>query len=143
MTPIPKDRATRERLIQLHAECIASMKGVAGCAVVKCQNVGDVTEISGGVLDDDLLRRVLIRMRAQPVKGKLIVVCTELEKSWRIARLSGIRGVPPVFVDDQVFTDKQTVQHAIFVRRLDEMDEIDGMPENFSEGWKRHDDHWA
>jgi hypothetical protein len=143
MTPIPKDPETRERLIRLHAQCLETMTGVAGCAVVKAAAPGDVTVISGGVLDDDLLRRVLIRMRAQPAKGKLVVVCTKIEKTWRIARLSGTRGVPPTFVDDRIFHDEQSVQHAIFVMRLDEMAATDGMPEHFSEGWKRHDDHWA
>lgn len=108
----------RERLIELHAECIASMAGVAGCAIVKTAEPGDVTEISGGVLDDDLLRRVLIHMRGQPAAGKLVVVCTQTDKIWRIARLSGIPGLPPTFVDDRLFHDEQSVQHAIFVTRI-------------------------
>ena len=34
-------------------------------------------------------------------------------------------------------------QHDIFLMRLDELDEEDGFPEHFSEGWKRRDDHWT
>ena len=143
MTPIPKDPATRDRLIRLHAACMESMKGVAGSAAVVAGALGDVTEISGGVLDDDLLRRVLIRMRAQPPKGKLVIICTKIDQEWRIARLSGVRGVPPRFIDDRVFTDDHSAAHAIFVMRLDEMAETDGMPEHFNEGWKRRAENWA
>ena len=143
MTPIPKDPETRERLIRLHAECMESMKGVAVGAAVMAGEAGDVTEIFGGVLNDDLLRRVLIRMRAQPVTGKLVIICTKIEKEWRIGRLSGVRGVPPSFVDDRIFTDEHSIQQAIFIMRLDEMAETDGMPEDFDQGWKRRAENWV
>jgi hypothetical protein len=42
-----------------------------------------------------------------------------------------------------VFNDEQEVQHAIFLMRLEEMAETDGMPEHFHEGWKRRDDNWT
>ena len=67
-------------------------------------------------------------MRAQPAKGKLVVVCTEVEKEWRIARLSGIRGVPPEFVTDKVYDNEQDPQHDIFLMRLEEFAETDGFP---------------
>ncbi|MBZ9772458.1 N,N-dimethylformamidase, small subunit [Mesorhizobium sp. CO1-1-8] len=121
MSPIPKDRETRERLIRMHAECVASMKGVAGCAIVKAGKPGDVTEISGGMLNDDLLRRVLIYMWSQPAPDKLVVICTKTEKEWRIARLPHVKGQPPRFIDDRVFSDEHTPQHEIFVMRINEM----------------------
>ena len=133
MTPIPKDPEARERLIRMHADCMASMRGIAGGAVVLAGRPGDVTEISGGMLDDDLMRRVLIHMWAQPAKGKLVVVCTKLEEEWRIARLSGVKGLPPTFVDDRTFADEHSPQHAIFVMRLDEMRE-DGTAEQADGG---------
>jgi hypothetical protein len=132
-----------ERIVKEHEACIKSMKGVAGCSILRCKTPGDTTEISGGIHEDFLLNRVLLRMRAQPAKKKLVVICTKVEKEWRIGRLSGIRGVPPVFVDDRVFNDEQEVQHAIFLMRLEEMAETDGMPEHFHEGWKRRDDNWT
>lgn len=119
------------------------MIGVAGSCALKCEVEGDTTVVGGGLHDDPVLRRVLIRMRAQPVKGKLIIVCTEVEKEWRIARLSGIRGVPPVFVNDKVYTDEQMIQHDIFLMRFDEMAETDGFPEDYNEGWKRRADNWG
>jgi hypothetical protein len=77
------------------------------------------------------------------VKGKLIIVCTKIDKEWRIARLSGIRGVPPVFVNDKVYDNEQMIQHDIFLMRFEEMPETDGMPEHYREGWKRRDDNWG
>lgn len=143
MIPIPKKGTPeRERLIQEHLECTRSMEGVAGFSVLKCGTPGDTTEISGGVHEDYLLRRVLLRMRGASVKGKLVVICTEVDKAWRIGRLSGIRGVPPTFVNDKVYTSEQEIQHDIFLMRLDEMPETDGMPEHYHEGYKRRDDNW-
>jgi len=144
MISIPKKGTPEyDRLVKEHEACIKSMKGVAGCSILRCGTPGDTTDISGGIHEDFLLNRVLLRMRAQPAKGKLVVVCTKVEKEWRIARLSGVRGVPPEFVDGRVFDDEQEVQHAIFLMRLDEMAESDGYPEHFHEGWKRRDDNWT
>lgn len=144
MISIPrKGTPEYDRLVKEHEACIKSMKGVAGCSILRCGTPGDTTDISGGIHEDFLLNRVLLRMRAQPAKGKLVVVCTKVEKEWRIARLAGIRGVPPEFVDNRMFADEQEVQHAIFLMRLDEMAESDGYPEHFHEGWKRRDDNWT
>ena len=110
----PKGSPDRDRLIEEHKACIESMKGVAGCSILRCATPGDTTEISGGIHEDFQLNRVLLRMRAQPAKGKLVVVCTKIEKEWRIARCSGIRGVPPEFVSDKVYDNEQDPQHDIF-----------------------------
>lgn len=144
MISIPKKGTPEyDRLVKEHEACIKSMKGVAGCSILRCATPGDTTDISGGIHEDFMLNRVLLRMRAQPAKGKLVVVCTKVEKEWRIARLAGVRGVPPEFVDNRVFDDEQEVQHAIFLMRLEEMAERDGYPEHFHEGWKRRDDNWT
>ncbi|MHB0991811.1 MAG: hypothetical protein ACYC3O_01875 [Burkholderiales bacterium] len=144
MIRIPKkDNPLYDRIVKEHEACIKSMKGVAGCATLRCKTLGDTTEVTGGIHEDFVLNRVLLRMRAQPAKNKLVVICTKIEKEWRIGRLFGIRGVPPVFADDRVFNDEQEVQHAIFLMRLEEMAESDGYPEHFHEGWKRRDDNWT
>lgn len=144
MISIPKaGTPERQRLIDEYRKCMDSMKGVAGNATLVCPVPGDVTDAAGGIHEDFLLNRVLIRMRAQPVKGKLVVICTKVEKEWRVGRLSGIRGVPPVFVNDKVYDDEQAIQFDIFVMRLDEMAERDGFPEHYNEGWKRRNDNWA
>src|ERR1700732_5556200 len=99
MIPIPrKTTPDAQRMIEEHKECIDSMKGVAGNTILKCATPGDTTTVTGGIHEDFQLNRVLLRMRAQPAKGKLGVLCTKVEKEWRIGRLSGIRGVPAAFV---------------------------------------------
>ncbi len=144
MIRIPKKGSKeRERLVKEHKACIDSMKGVAGCTILRCKTPGDTTEVSGGIHEDFLLNRVLLRMRGQPARNKLVVICTKVEKEWRIGRLSGIRGVPPVFVSDKVYNNEQDPQHDIFLMRLDELSETDGMPEHFHEGWKRRSDNWV
>ena len=144
MIRIPKKGTPeRDRLIAEHKACIDSMKGVPGCSILRCKTPGDTTEISGGIHDDLLLNRVLLRLRAQPATNKLVVVCTKVETEWRIARLAGVRGVPPEFVSEKVYDNEQDPQHDIFLMRLDEIAESDGFPEDFREGWKRRDDAWA
>jgi hypothetical protein len=143
MESIPKKGTPeRQRLIDEHRACIDSMKGIAGFSVLKCGTPGDTTEITGGVHADPVLKRILLRMRGESPKGKLVVICTKIDKEWRIGRLSGIRGVPPEFYDDTVYDDEQEIQHAIFLIRLDELPESYGFPEDFNEGWKRKDDNW-
>ena len=144
MIPIPKPGTPeRQRLIDEHQRCISSMKGVAGCAVMRCATPRDTTEVSGGIIDDPLLRQVLFRMRAQPPRGKLVVICTKVDREWRIGRLSGMRGIGPSFVNERIYDDENEIQHDIFLMRLDELAETDGMPEHFDEGWKRGAYNWT
>lgn len=143
MISIPKPGTPeRQRLIDEHKACVESMKGVAGFSVLNCGTPGDTTVVTGGVHEDYLLRRVLLRMRGESPKGKLIIICTKPDAEWRIGRLSGVRGVPPTFVGDKVYTDEQEIQHEIFLMRLDELPETAGNPEDFNMGWKRRSDNW-
>jgi hypothetical protein len=142
----PAGSQDRQRMISEHRACIDDMKGVAGCSILRTERPGSAISPYGGIHEYMDLAKVLVRMRAmQPGSygGKYVVICTEPDKSWRIGRLSGIRGVSPQFVDDRVFDDENEIQHEIFLRRLDQYPATDGMPEDFHEGWKRHDDNWA
>jgi hypothetical protein len=133
-------------MIKEHRACIDDMKGVAGSSIVRTERPGSAIGPHGGIHEQMDLAKVLVRMRAmQPgaFGGKYVVICTEIEKEWRIGRLSGIRGVAPTFVDDRIFNDENEIQHEIFLLRLDQYPERDGEPEHFHEGWKRHDDNWA
>ena len=138
-----KGSPERARMIEEHRACIDSMKGVAGCTILRCKTPGDTTEVSGGIHEDFELNRVLLRMRAQPATNKLVVICTKVENEWRIGRLSGVRGVSPKFVGRKTYDNEQDPQHDIFLMRLDEFPESDGYPEHFRQGWKRRDDMWA
>ncbi|MEA2321410.1 MAG: hypothetical protein QOD81_1260 [Solirubrobacteraceae bacterium] len=147
MFPIPpagsEDRA---RLIAEHEAATDCMRGVAGYAVARTAGRGRSSDPHGGVMDDWQLARVLVRMRAMEVHvhgGKLVVICTKRDEEWRIGRLTGIRGVVPEFVGDEVFHDEQDAHDAIFRMRLDQYPERDGMPEHFNAGWKRRMDNWA
>lgn len=147
MIAIPsKGSEARERMIGEHRACIDDMKGVAGCSILRTERPGSAIEPHGGIHEQMDLAKVLVRMRAmQPAAfgGKYVVICTEVDKEWRIGRLTGVRGQPPRLVEDKVYDDENEIQHAIFLLRLDQYPETDGMPEHFHEGWKRHDDNWA
>lgn len=122
------------------------MRGIAGCSILRTERPGSAIGVHGGIHGDEQLAKVLVRMRAMGIGafgGKLIVVCTRIEKEWRIGRLTGVRGQAPVLIDDVVFDNEQDAQHAIFLLRLDQYPETDGFPEHFHEGWKRRDDNWC
>jgi hypothetical protein len=145
--PIPPPGSEdRDRMIAEHRACIDHMKGVAGCSILRTERPGSAIEPYGGIHQYMDLAKVLVRMRAmQPgaFGGKYVVICTKPDEEWRIGRLSGIRGVPPSFVNDKVYDDENEIQHDIFLMRLDQYPERDGEPEDAHDGWKRHDDNWA
>lgn len=147
MYPIPPAGSEdRQRLVDEHRRCIDYMEGVAGNSILRTEAPGSAIGVHGGIHEDKQLANVLIRMRAQQPGahgGKLVAICLKPDTAWRIGRLSGVRGVPPEFVDDRIFHDEQEIQHEIFLMRLDQYPESDGMPEHFHEGWKRRDDNWA
>ena len=147
MYPLPAaGRPQRHKLFDEHRACIDDMKGVAGCCILRTERPGSAIGAHGGIHEHKDLANVLVRMRAMNPGahgGKLVSICLEPDKAWRIGRLSGVRGVPPEFVDNRIFDDENEIQHAIFLLRLDQYPATDGMPEDFHEGWKRHDDNWA
>jgi hypothetical protein len=74
----------------------------------------------------DSLKRVLNLLRRTAPNGKLLLVCTKPFKQWRIARLSGLPGQGPIFVDDRLFNTEAKAMHAVFLLRLDELARIGG-----------------
>ena len=146
MIPIPEDDATRQQMLAAIEASVEDFRGVPGFSVVRTQQPGSAIGAHGGIQDDIQLDRVLTRMRMQPAGafgGKLIIVCTKPEREWRIARLSGIRGVPPMFIDDRVFTDEHAAQAEIFTMRLAQYPAQDGMPEHYTPAWKTRGENWA
>jgi len=69
----------------------------------------------------DTLERVLGYFRRSSKLTPYVVICTEPFREWRVARLSGVRGQPPVFVDEQRFNSEAKAIHAVFLRRVDEI----------------------
>ena len=146
MIPIPQDDATQQKMQSEIEASVEDFHGVAAFSVLRTERPGSAIGVHGGIQDDVQLDRVLTRMRMQPTAafgGKLIIVCTKPEQEWRIARLSGIRGVPPRFADDRVFTDEQAAQAEIFAMRLDQYPAEDGMPEHYTPAWKARGENWS
>jgi hypothetical protein len=146
MIPIPQDDATRQQMLDEIQASVEDFRGVPGFSVLRTEKPGSAIGAHGGIQDDVKLERVLTRMRMQPTGafgGKLIIVCTKLEQEWRIARLSGIRGVPPKFIDTRVFADEQSAQAEIFAMRLEQYPAEDGMPEHCTPAWKARGENWA
>lgn len=147
MQPIPPENSeARQRMIAEHRACIDHMIGVPGCSILRTEKPGSAINPYGGIHEQMDLAKVLVRMRAmQPASygGKYVIICTKPDEEWRIGRLSGIRGVPPSFVDDRVFNDENEIKQEVFLLRLAQYPDRDGEPEHFDEGWKRRDDSWA
>jgi hypothetical protein len=146
MIPIPQDDATQQQMLDEIQASVEDFHGVPGFSVLRTEKPGSAIGAHAGIQDDVKLDRVLTRMRMQPTGafgGKLIIVCTKLEQEWRIARLSGIRGIPPKFVDDRVFTDEQSAQTEIFAMRLEQYPAEDGMPEHCIPAWKARGENWG
>jgi branched-chain amino acid transport system permease protein len=69
----------------------------------------------------DTLKRVLDYMRRSSLLTPYVLICTEPFRGWRIARLSGVRGQPPLFVDERTFNSEAEAIHAVFLKRVDEI----------------------
>jgi branched-chain amino acid transport system permease protein len=74
-----------------------------------------------GVHSDDLKRVLNYFRRTAPKDGKYVVVCVEPFRQWSIARLSGVRGRGPAFVDDRTFGSEREAMHAVFLRRIEDL----------------------
>ena len=69
----------------------------------------------------DTLKRVLNYCRRAPGLPPYVIVCTRPLREWRVARLSGVRGLPPRFVDERKFGSAAKAMHAVFLLRIDEI----------------------
>ncbi|MCZ7662597.1 MAG: inner-membrane translocator [Thermoleophilia bacterium] len=71
----------------------------------------------------DELERVLIYLRKHQLQqeGKLVIVCTKPHKEWCIGVLSGVRGIPPTILRDQVFSSREEAEHGIFLKRIKDL----------------------
>jgi len=60
------------------------------------------------------LEQVLNLLRAGPVRDKYCLICIEPHARWMLARLSGVRGMPPVPVENRMFTSLEDAEWQIF-----------------------------
>jgi len=63
------------------------------------------------------LQRVLDKMRTTPLKGRLVLLVVEPFKIFRLARLSGQRGISPSTVQDVRYHSIAEAEWDIFKRR--------------------------
>ena len=63
------------------------------------------------------LQRVLNVLRGGPKAGKYVLVVREPFKRWVLGRLPAERGMPVEILEDQVFTDLDAAEWAVFKLR--------------------------
>lgn len=103
--PLLADEGTRNRLIDEHRNNPIGVAGKGG---------------GPGVGHSADLVRVLDKFRRAPQAGKYCRVCTKPHVEWRIGILSGVRG-KPIEVLPETFASEDDCEHAIFVKRIDEL----------------------
>jgi hypothetical protein len=60
------------------------------------------------------LEAILSILRAGPVEGKYCLITIEPHAAWVVARMSGVRGIPPVPEKDPVFHSIEDAERHIF-----------------------------
>ena len=73
----------------------------------------------------DALERVLNYLRRSPQAGKYVLICTKPFAEWRLGILAGVRGEPVIVLNDVSFSSEAEAEHAVFLRRIDELLEVD------------------
>lgn len=70
---------------------------------------------------DDDFQRVLHYFQRQPVAGKYVIIETERDTTWNVGRLTGERGEPPEILEDESYQSLGAAQHAVFLKRIEEL----------------------
>jgi branched-chain amino acid transport system permease protein len=71
-------------------------------------------------IHSDALDRVLNYFRRPNLLDHYVIVCTRPFKQWRIARMTGIPGQGPVFVDERTYNSEAKAAHAVFLLRVEQ-----------------------
>ena len=64
------------------------------------------------------LERLLLHFRRLPNEGKLVIHKIRESGTYRIAALSGVRGVPPSFIDDENYQTLEAAYHGVFMKQI-------------------------
>ena len=72
-------------------------------------------------IHSDALDRVLNYFRRPNLLERYVIVCTRPFKQWRIARITGVPGEAPVFVDERTYSSEAKAAHAVFLMRVEQM----------------------
>ena len=103
--PLLRDAATRARLIEEHRENPIGRAPSGGEAAVQ---------------HSDDLARVLDKFRRAPMTGKYVRICVRPHEEYKIGVTSGVRG-SPVKILKKSYPSEEACEHAIFVRRIDDL----------------------
>lgn len=103
--PLLTDPETRARLIEEHRNNPVGKPGKAGRNAV-------------GHSPD--LIAVIDKLRRAPMTGKYVRVCMKPHAEYRIGVTSGVRGKPVTILDD-AYPSEDACEHAIFVKRVDDL----------------------
>jgi branched-chain amino acid transport system permease protein len=104
--PLLADKAKREALIEEHRQNPIGRPGKAGKPAVQ---------------HSDDLARVIDKFRRAPMAGKYVRICVVPHKAYAIGVLSGVRGKPVKMLDNQTYDSEEACEHAIFLRRVDDL----------------------
>ena len=72
-------------------------------------------------IHSDALDRVLNYFRRPNLLDQYVMVCTRPFKQWRVARMTGVPGQAPVFVDERSYNSEAKAAHAVFLLRVEQM----------------------
>lgn len=103
--PLLTDKPTRERLIAEHRGNPVGRPGKAGKA---------------GVQHSEELAHVIDKLRRAPMAGKYVRICVKPHADYRIGICSGVRG-RPVKILSEIHRTEDACEHAIFVKRVQEL----------------------
>ena len=71
-------------------------------------------------IHSDALDRVLNYLRRPNLLDHYVIVCTRPFKQWRVARMTGVPGQSPVFVDERTYNSEAKAAHAVFLLRVEQ-----------------------
>ena len=71
-------------------------------------------------IHSDALDRVLNYFRRPNLLDHYVIVCTRPFKQWRVARMTGVPGQSPVFVDERTYNSEAKAAHAVFLLRVEQ-----------------------
>ncbi|MEE3287888.1 MAG: branched-chain amino acid ABC transporter permease [Pseudomonadota bacterium] len=69
----------------------------------------------------EALERLLTYFRRQPMVDKYAIQCVEPFKAYQIVALSGLPGVAPRLVEDEVYTSREDAYVGVFTRRVQDL----------------------
>lgn len=69
----------------------------------------------------DTLERLLNYFRRAAIADKYAILAVKPFSEYRVVALSGRRGVPPRMVDDKTYATEDDAQHAVFLRRVQDL----------------------